>query len=70
MTNPFQGGQRDPTDPCKHTGKCHHFHPYYTLINILSLILKNDRPWDDGTLRSVYLLAFLLGVIDLASTSA
>ena len=29
---------------------------------------KNDRPGDDGRLRSVYLLVFLLGVIDLAST--
>ena len=28
---------------------------------------KNDRPGDDGTLRSVKLLVFLLGVIDLAS---
>ena len=31
---------------------------------------KNDRPGDDGTLRSVQLLVFLVGVIDLASTSA
>ena len=31
---------------------------------------KNDRPGDDGTLRSVQLLVFLLGVIDIASTSA
>ena len=31
---------------------------------------KNDRPGDDGTLRSVYLLVFLLGVIDLASPSS
>ena len=31
---------------------------------------KNDRPGDDGTLRSVQLLVFLLGVIDLASASA
>ena len=31
---------------------------------------KNDRPGDDGTLRSVYLLVFLLGVIDLSSASA
>ena len=31
---------------------------------------KNDRPGDDGTLRSVKLLVFLLGVIDLASASA
>ena len=34
------------------------------------LLPKNDRPGDDGTLRSVYLLVFLLGVIDIASTSA
>ena len=32
--------------------------------------LNNDRPGDDGTLRSVKLLVFLLGVIDLASASA
>ena len=32
--------------------------------------VKNDRPGDDGTLRSVKLLVFLLGVIDLASASA
>ena len=32
--------------------------------------IKNDRPGDDGTLRSVYLLVFLLGVIDLAPASA
>ena len=31
---------------------------------------KNDRPGDDGTLRIVKLLVFLLGVIDLASSSA
>ena len=31
---------------------------------------KNDRPGDDGTLRSVKLLVVLLGVIDLASASA
>ena len=31
---------------------------------------KNDRPGDDGTLRSVYRLVFLLGVIDPASASA
>ena len=31
------------------------------------ITLKNDRPGDDGTLRSVYFLVFLLGVIDLAS---
>ena len=31
---------------------------------------KNDRPGDDGTLWSVQLLVFLLGVIDLAPTSA
>ena len=31
---------------------------------------KNDRPGDDGTLRIVKLLVFLLGVIDLASASA
>ena len=30
---------------------------------------KNDRPGDDGTLRIVKLLVFLLGVIDLASVS-
>ena len=30
----------------------------------------NDLPGDDGTLRSVKLLVFLLGVIDLASASA
>ena len=31
---------------------------------------KNDRPGDDGMLRIVKLLVFLLGVIDLASASA
>ena len=31
---------------------------------------KNDRPGDDSMLRSVQRLAFLLGVIDLASASA
>ena len=38
---------------------------YNDLINV-----KNDRPGDDGTLRSVLLLVFLLGVIDIASISA
>ena len=31
---------------------------------------KNDRPGDDGTLRSVQFMVFLLGVKDLASASA
>ena len=34
------------------------------------VLKKNDRPGDDGTLRSVKLLVFLLGVIDIASASA
>ena len=42
-------------------------HPLFEHTPVLN---KNDRPGDDGTLRSVKLLVFLLGVIDLASASA
>ena len=44
--------------------------PAYCITDVMLLCNNNDRPGDDGTLRSVYLLVFLLGVIDIASTSA
>ena len=51
MNNLFEGGQRDPTYPCKPAGKSyhlfsllllfqHHYHPSHTLVNILSDILS------------------------------
>ena len=40
------------------------------IIGFITILVKNDRPGDDGTLRSVKLLVFLLGVIDIASATA